>query len=234
MTGRLEAATSALRHQRDWFADLQSQAREGRQIALVNADVPHEILRAFDVPYVVNQWWSSVAAARDGAQRYLELVHAQGYPRDSEQYNAIGLGSAFDERSEDAPWGGLPKPFLVLSEMTGDTTRKVFDAWDAVDGIDFFPFENPARNELPGPWWDTVAQDWEQVIGTARIDLMVAQIEELIVHLERVTGRSLSMDRLRAIHDLANAQAEWNRRTRNLLAAARPLPVSRSTTAFPP
>ena len=100
---RLSSARDALRHQREWFADLHRHAADGGPVALVNADTPHEILRAFDIPYVVNQWWSSIAAAKGGAQRYLDLVAARGYPRDSEQYNAIGLGSAFDTEPDDAP-----------------------------------------------------------------------------------------------------------------------------------
>jgi len=223
---RLGAAKAALRHQKKWFAGLHEHADNGGRIALVNADTPHELLRAFDIPYVVNQWWSSIAASRQGAQRYLDLIGERGYPRDSEQYNAIGLGAAFDPDPSTAPWGGLPKPFLVLSELTGDTSRKVFDIWGEQEGTTFYPLESSTDNAVHPRWWETLSHDWENVIGTERIDLMVAELEGLIELLERETGRSLDYDKLAEIMRLGNEQAEWNRRTRDLIAATHPCPIS--------
>jgi len=223
---RLTSATDALRHQREWFAGVQRHAADGGLVALVNADTPHEILRAFDIPYVVNQWWSSIAAAKGGAQRYLDLVAARGYPRDSEQYNAIGLGSAFDTAPDDGPWGGLPRPFLVLGELTGDTTRKVFDAWGEQPGVTFYPLEASASATAEPYWWDDLPHDWERLVGTERIDLLVAEMHGLVELLEERTGRSLDLDRLAEIMRLGNEQAEWNRRTRDLIAATTPCPIS--------
>ena len=222
---RLLSARDALRHQREWFAGVQEHAAAGGLVALVNADTPHEILRAFDIPYVVTQWWSSIAASQGEAQRYLDLVAAHGYPRNSDQYNAISLGAAFDDRS-DAPWGGLPRPFLVLADLTGDTTGKVLGAWGDQDGTVFYPFE-AATDAVAGQdrWWETIANDWERLTGTDRIDLMVDELHGLIELLERSTGRRYDPARLATIAALANEQAEWNRRTRDLVAAARPTPI---------
>lgn len=223
---RLTAAGDALAHQKTWFAQLHEHVAAGGRFALVNADTPHEILRAFDVPYVVNQWWSSIAASRSGAQRYLDLVSERGLPRDSEQYNAIGLGSVFDPDPSTAPWGGLPTPFLVMSDITGDATRKVFDVWGEQEGITCFEFENAAEPEMEAEWWDDLPHDWERLTGTHRIDLLVEEMRELIAFLERETGTAFDRDKLARIMALGNEQAEWNRRTRDLLASARPCPVS--------
>ncbi|MBF0673121.1 MAG: 2-hydroxyacyl-CoA dehydratase [Salinibacterium sp.] len=223
---RLTAAGDAVAYQREWFRGLQEHVANGGRFALVNADTPHEILRAFDIPYVVNQWWSSIAASRSGAQRYLDLVAERGLPRDSEQYNAIGLGSVFDSDPATAPWGGLPRPFLVLGDITGDVTRKVFDVWGEQEGITFFPLENSAEPEMDGEWWDALPHDWERLTGSHRIDLMVDELRELIAFLEEETGSKFDSTRLAEIMALGNEQAEWNRRTRDLLAIAVPCPVS--------
>lgn len=227
---RLTSARAALQHQRDWFAQLHEHAAQGGPVALANADTPHELLRAFDIPYVVNQWWASIAASRGGAQRYLDLVAARGYPRDSDQYSTIGLGSAFDSDPASAPWGGLPRPFLVLGDLTGDVTGKIFDAWDAADDVTFYPFEATSAAAMDPFWWDSLATDWERLTGTERIDLMVEEQQGLVRLLEERTGRTLDLDRLAHIMQLGNEQAQWNRRTRDLLAAARPLPVSVNDT----
>ncbi|MCW4384631.1 2-hydroxyacyl-CoA dehydratase family protein [Salinibacterium sp. SYSU T00001] len=223
---RLTAAGDALAYQKRWFAELHEHVAAGGRFALVNADTPHEILRAFDIPYVVNQWWSSIAASRSGAQRYLDLVAQEGLPRDSEQYNAIGLGSVFDPEPATGPWGGLPKPFLVMSDITGDVTRKVFDVWGEQEGITCFEFENSAEAEMEAEWWDDLPHDWERLAGSDRIDLLVAEMQELIAFLEKETGTAFDRDKLARIMKLGNEQAEWNRRTRDLLAQARPCPVS--------
>ena len=81
---RLAAAGDALRHQREWFAALRGQAEQGRPLALVNADFPQELLRAMDVPYVVNQWWSSIISAKRMSGRYLEALRERGLPDDVE------------------------------------------------------------------------------------------------------------------------------------------------------
>lgn len=223
---RLKAASDALAHQKEWYRGLQQHVADGGRFALVNADTPHEILRAFDIPYVVNQWWSSIAASRSGSQRYLDLVAERGLPRDSEQYNSLGLGSVFDPDPGSGPWGGLPKPFLVLGDITGDTTRKVFDVWGEQDGVTFFPIENSAEAEMEADWWTRLPHDWESLTGSARIDLLVDELHELIAFLEETTGTPFDREKLGRIMDLGNEQAAWNRRTRDLIAEATPCPVS--------
>jgi benzoyl-CoA reductase/2-hydroxyglutaryl-CoA dehydratase subunit BcrC/BadD/HgdB len=223
---RLVSARNALRHQREWFESVQQHAASGGLVALVNADTPHEILRAFDIPYIVNQWWASIAASKQGAQRYLSLIEQRGYPNDSEQYNAIGLGSAFDDDPETAPWGGLPRPFLVLGELTGDASGKVFDVWDQQEGVTFFPFESASEAQAESVWWDRLADDWEELSGTERIDLMVGEMKELIAFLEEKTGTTFDQAKFERIMQLGNEQAAWNTRTRNLIAEVRPCPIS--------
>lgn len=223
---RLAAASAALAHQKKWFAELHEHVAAGGLFALVNADVPHELLRAFDIPYVVNQWWASIAASRGGAQRYLGLIGDRGLPKDSETYNAIGLGSLFDPDPSTAPWGGLPKPFLVVSDITGDLTRKVFDVWGQDPDVHFFAFENSAEAHMEGKWWEGLDRDWESLTGSARIDLMVEEMRELVGFLENATGTTFDPAKLERIMALGNEQAEWNRKTRNLIAEANPFPVS--------
>lgn len=236
--GRLASATAALDHQREWFAGLRDHVAAGGTFALVNADTPHELLRAFDLPYVVNQWWSSVVSSRGSARSALDALAAHGYPRESEQYNAIGLGAALDagagstEAADIPGWGALPRPDLVVADLTGDTTRKVFDGWHETLGVPFYAFESPASTHTVDAWWERIADDWDEVVGAARIDLMATEMRGLADELTRLTGRPLDIRRLEQILALANEQATWNRRTRDLIATARPLPV-RVTDTIP-
>ena len=225
MSARLPSATAASRYHRAWFADLRARVATGEPFALVNADAPQEILRAMGVPYVVNQWWASLVGAKRLADRSLEALRHAGYPDDSRQYDAIGLGS-LALPADVAPWGGLPRPGLVVAETSGDAGRKVFDLWAESPDTVFFPLERTAAVDAPADWWELVPHEWERAFGADRLDLLVAECEELVTFLEGWTGRRFEPDRLAEVMGLVNEQAEWNRRSHDLLAAARPMPVS--------
>jgi hypothetical protein len=221
---RLESATSALAHQKEWFADLRRQVAAGSPLALVNADAPQEILRAMDIPYVVNQWWASIITAKQQAVPSLGALAAAGYPDYSRQYDVLAYG-AMSLPAEDAPWGGLPRPNIVIAENSGDSTRKIFELWAEDDATAFFPYERTAAVPAPSNWWELVSRDWETVFGQDRLDLMAAENRLLISFLEERTGRTFDLDKLARVMGLVNEQAEFNRRTRDLIAHARPTPV---------
>ncbi|MGW4589981.1 2-hydroxyacyl-CoA dehydratase [Amycolatopsis thermoflava] len=220
---RLASASAATAYQKEWFAGLR--AHDG-PLALVNADAPQEIFRAMGIPYVVNQWWASIVAAKRRTQDYLALLRERGYPDYAEQYSSTSLASLFDPDPANAPWGGLPRPSIVLAETTGDASRKIFDVWDAQPGITFYPLESAAADDVPVRWWELMPRRWEEAIGSDRLDLMVGELEGLIRFLEQTTGRVFSETRFREVMALVNEQQEWNRRTRDLIAAARPCPLA--------
>lgn len=223
---RLDSARTATAHQRQWFADLRAEVAPGGPFALVNADAPQEILRTMGIPYVVNQWWASIVTAKGRAQDQLALLREHGYPDDTEQYSSIPLASLFDPDPGTAPWGGLPRPTLVLAETTGDASRKIFDVWDAQPGTDFYPLESAAENQVLARWWELMPRRWEEAIGSERLDLMVGELEGLIRFLEATTGRVFSETRFARVMALVNEQQEWNRRTRDIIARARPCPLA--------
>lgn len=219
---QLASAAAATAYQRQWFADLHTRAAAGDPIALVNADAPQEILRAMDIPYVVNQWWASVCAAKQKAARYLELLGQHGYPTDQEQYNTLALASTFDD---DPPWGGLPKISFVLAETTGDVLRKVFELWEREHGATFLAFERTVAVHQDPRWWDRIEDDWEGLVGTARIDLMTAELTGVVRHLELATGRAFDEPRFREVMSLVNEQQRHNRAARDLIARTVPSPI---------
>ena len=229
MSERLAAAVAATRHQKEWFAQTAARARDGEQIAIVNADVPHEILRALDIPYVVTQWWSSIIAAKQVGPAAMERVAARGLPDFSLQYDAMPLGEQ-DLPADLRPWGGLPAPAFAIAERSGDVTQKIFEQWGERPGTEAFLLSRTAADPVPSRWWELVPHEWETAFGTDRLDLLQAEIEELIGWLEERTGRRLDRERLAEILRLGNEHAEWNRRTRDLIAEARPTPVSVTDT----
>jgi hypothetical protein len=222
---RLESSTAASRHQRQWFADLQVRVAAGEPLAIVDADVPHELLRAMDIPYVVNQWWASICSAKQRAPHYLSLLRERGYPDYVEQYSAISLGSMLEDDTEQAPWGGLPEVTVFLTQVWTDAHLGIAQAWERERSVPYFALEKGVENGLPELWWERIPREWETVVGTARLDLMSAELERLVIFLEDLTGKRLDERRLLEILELANEQQEWSRRTRDLLAATSPAPL---------
>jgi hypothetical protein len=222
---RLRSVEAASRHQREWFAEVQARVADGEPLALVDAEAPHEILRALDVPYVVVQWWSSVCSAKQRGPHYLSLLRERGYPDDSAQYNAIPLGSALAGGGEQEPWGGLPRVSLVVSQVHSATHRRIGDAWAREHGAEFLPVESAVHERVPERWWERVPDEWEEVVGTRRLDLMTAEFAHLVERLEALTGRRFDPDRFARVMELANEHADWNRRARDRLASAVPAPI---------
>jgi 2-hydroxyglutaryl-CoA dehydratase, D-component len=221
----LQAARDAGAFQRVWFAELRERVAAGAPLAVVNADAPHELFRAFDVPYVVNQWWASVVAAKQKSAPYLAALRERGYPDWSDQYGSLALASSLAD-DDDPPWGGLPRPTFLVAHLTDDAQRKIFELWARETGAVFQPLSATVANEVPPTWHDTIQHDWERVIGTERLDLMVEELRGLIEVIEHTTGRRFQEERLAEVMRLANEQAEWNRRTRDLIARTSPAPVS--------
>lgn len=212
--------------QRAWFADVRRQAAEG-PFAVVNADAPQEILRAMDIPYVVNQWWASIVAAKQRGRGYAALLKGADYPADVENYSAQGLAAALDHDEDNAPWGGLPKPDILALTKGSDAGAKLFEAWARDTGAELFAFERSvdSRWDIPPAWWSDLPERWDQTLEAERLDLLTAQLEASIPRLEALTGRKFDPDRFVAVMDLVNEQEDYYRRARDLIAASRPAPA---------
>lgn len=219
-------------YQREWFKGLRDQVDAGASLAVVNANSPQELLRAMDIPFVVNQWWASIVAAKQQSPRYFELLRARGLPSDAEAYSAQGIAAAFDTDAQNAPWGGLPHPAFVQAVLGTDATPRIFEHWARETGADLFLFERSieTRIDFPIDWWDGMQTRWDEVIQSARLDLMVAELRILIERIEDTTDHRFDPDRLAEIMDLVNEQEDYYRMTRDLIATARPAPVSITDT----
>jgi len=214
-------------YQREWFASVRQDVADGSPFAVVNANAPQEILRALDIPFVVNQWWASIVAAKQQTRRYLGLLREHDYPADVEAYSAQGLAAAFDHDSENAPWGGLPKPDFLHAVASSEATLKLFEHWARETGADCYVYERTydPRPDLFQDWWARVPEHWDEALESERIDLMVAELRDVIGRLETKTGRTFSAERFAEVMDLVNEQEDYFRKTRDLIARTVPAPI---------
>lgn len=214
-------------YQRDWFAGVRTAVAEGAPFVMVNANSPQENLRAMGIPFVVNQWWASIVAAKQQGERYAGLLEAHGLPSTTEAYSAQGVAAAFDDDRALAPWGGVPRPDAVSAVLSSDATPALFQTWASAAGATLQTFERSieSRWEIPVDWWDGLAERWDEVIEPERLDLMEAELRHSIADLEVQTGRRFDAVAFEEIMNLVNEQEGYYRRTRDLIAATVPVPV---------
>jgi benzoyl-CoA reductase/2-hydroxyglutaryl-CoA dehydratase subunit BcrC/BadD/HgdB len=133
----------------------------------------------------------------------------------------LALAVLLDEDNTDKPWGGLPKPALVV---TGAADRGA-DVLARFSGAVRVPLEMPVLSRPVLNWWEMSRWQWEDLDQTDRIDVMLEQFKELVAAAERVAGRRLDVDRLREIVDRVNQQEGYFDEVRTIIATAEKLPA---------
>lgn len=216
------------RYQREWFADVQQRAADGEPVAVVDVDVPHEVLVAMDIPYVVAPWWASVCASKQTGPRYLQALADRGYPHDHAQYAALGFASSL--AGGEGPWGGLPRPSLFITHGTVGPEYRITELWAEECQAPLFAFDRCYDPTPPRNWWSRISTDWDESLSSTGLDLMAAQIGEMAQWLTAHTGRRLDPQRLGEAMDLMNEQTTILGAVRDLVDSASPAPADISET----
>ena len=223
----LKATAAASAYQKQWFAGLRARVEAGEDFGYLNADVPMEILRAMDIPFVVNQWWAAICAAKRMTQKYYSLLNAEGYRDDLCSYCATALAESYDPDDKiSGPWGGLPSPTIAITRLTCDCQSKIFELFANNHGADLYVMENTQPRKAPPKWWELAPDRWEELYDSDRLDLAVEDLKQLIAYLEVKTGKMFDINKLVEVMDLINEQETWYLKIRDLIAKTSPAPVT--------
>jgi benzoyl-CoA reductase subunit B len=223
----LTCTAAATTYQKEYIAELRRRVIEaGEPFVIAQADTPHEIFHAMDIPLVSNQWWSAYISAKRLSGKYFRAMEDLGYPSNRCRYCSLGLACTLAGDKETAPWGGLPRPTVLVARLTCDCVQEVFSQWAQALQTDFFALEAPAWEEKQADWYLHSRQDWESVFQQHRIGLLVEEMRELIELLERKTGRRFELDRLTRLMEKINEQEGYIAEATQMVATARPCPVT--------
>jgi len=223
----LSATAAAKERQRNWFKNFRTRSiEEGEPYAIAAAVSPHEIFHAMDVPLVTNTWYSSIISAKRLSPYYFDLMDRLGFHRDLPRYLSLPMISTLDNDPERAPYGGLPRPALILDRLRGDYAQRITTQWAEAFGCPAFFLDAPAQTRLIPEWWSLAQRDWEHLYETHRLDYQVEQIEALIAFSERILKRKLDREELALQMHRINRAGELVNEARNLIASARPCPVA--------
>src|SRR5690554_5227090 len=202
----LEATRHATEYQRDWAKGLRAQITSGEQYAFVNADTPHELFHHIGLPIVTNQWWSAIIAAKQLSEFYFDYMETLGFHDRLARYSSLSLIAELEGDTGRQPWGGLPTPSILCARQSADDHQKIFSLWAEKTGAPLALLSSPAVPDPQPDWWRLARSDWETLYGTDRLDLMVAEFEDLIARLETLSGRTFDREGFARYMEAINAQ----------------------------
>ncbi len=223
---RLQTANDVRAYQRQWLADARSRAEAGEPFAICSSDEFEEIFSLLDVPVLVINYWNYLTIKQGAAKHYNDVLEARGYP--GPHFVALGLATAIDP--EKAPWGGLPKPSIIVGSTRTEYEMRVGELWAREMDCEFyvmdFNMQSPYKKILPEGWWNRTADDWEDLVDADRLQYRIEQNYNLIAHLEKKFGRTFSHADFIRSAELENEQMEYWEKAHRLIARNSPCPVS--------
>ncbi|HSG57038.1 MAG TPA: 2-hydroxyacyl-CoA dehydratase family protein, partial [Paracoccaceae bacterium] len=223
----LSCTAEATAYQKAFGAELRRRVVEDREpYAIVQADTPHELFHAMDIPIVTNQWWSAYISAKQLSSTYFDAMTAKGFPGNSCKYCSLGLACTLANDPANAPWGGLPQPTVLVARLTCDCIQQVFGLWAEALGSEFFPMEAPAWTDKDPDWFLHARDDWRRVYQPDRIALMVREMGDLVALLENRTGRKFDEAKFQHLMEQINVQEGYIWEAAQAIGNARPCPVS--------
>jgi len=223
----LACTAEATAYQKAFGQELRRRVVEDREpYAIVQADTPHELFHTMDIPIITNQWWSAYISAKQLSAQYFDALVDAGYPANSCKYCSLGLACTLANDPATAPWGGLPRPTVLVARLTCDCIQHVFGQWaDALDS-EFFPMEAPAWTDKDPRWFAHSRDDWRRVYQPDRIAQMVREMRDLIALLEQRTGRTFDEAKFHHLMEQINVQEGHIWEAAQAIGNARPCPVS--------
>jgi hypothetical protein len=186
-----------------------------------------------DIPVIVINYWNSIIGQKRMGAYYNDVLATNGYPL-PDGFFAWGLASTLDNKPEIAPWGGLPRPAIIIGGSKSDLEMKVLDIWAREMGCPFFPldfsfdsFENiPDRLYPPPPdALERMRNHWDEIIKPERLEMRAEEEKALIQFLEVMTGQRLTTAKVMNGLALLNEQMDYWIKARDLIAETIPCPV---------
>lgn len=190
---------------KEFTKEALSAGEEGKSTAYVFICSSYdEILRAMDIVPVWTENFAGVCAAKHDAQRFLERAESENLSRSLCTYALCGIG--FDclreetgEMPPDSPWGGMPKPDMMIGsgQILCDPRYKWYQA------AQHYMTDVPAYDL--GFLWPPYDEEGDyEKLAPDYIKYNLSQLRELVAFLERQTGKKMDWDRLEAVVNLAD------------------------------
>ena len=223
---RLASTKLANEHQREWFLGFRRRVmEEGDPYVIAGAVSPHEIFHTMDIEVVTTQWYSAVIAAKQLSPYYFDMMDRMGWHDGLSRYASLPFMTTLDNDPARAPYGGLPKPMMLVDRVRGDFGQRISEQWARAYGVPDFIIDCSSSTRLLPRWYERNQHDWEELYESPRLDFQVAQLKDLIRVAETLSGRNFGHNEFtRQMHRI-NEAGELVAEIRDLIARSHPCPV---------
>jgi benzoyl-CoA reductase subunit B len=214
-------------YNRRHYLELIERADRGEPVIWTNVGVPMEIMHAMEIPMLFNLNWSALIAAKQMAPHYLDVINERGYFRDLCRYCSLPLGYFFENKPEEGPWGGLPRPAAVVVEASDNPIVRIYELQAKELGVPYYVYDHTMPSDPPVTSFCETPEDVEAEAHREfwRVDYALKETEGLISFLETLTGKTLSEAKLRETMERSNEQFDYFRKIIDLCATI-PAPIS--------
>lgn len=226
-TARMESVDVIRGHQRSLLARIrEGTAHEGAHFAMTSSDEMEEMLHLLGIPSVVYNYWNFVILSRGKGAHYADVLEQRGYS--GPHFFALGYASMLEP--EEAPWGGLPTPTIMIGSARNETELRVTELWARDVGAHYLPLDfnmaSMAKQPVPADWIARMREEWPSLLDADRLALRDAQNRTLVARLEALTGRALSFDAVENMMLRVNRQMDVWMEANDAIAAAEHCPVA--------
>ena len=199
----------------------------GAPYVIADAVTPHEIFHTLDIPVISLPWYSAIISAKQLSPYYFELMDRLGYHDGLPRYGSLPFMTTLDNDPERAPYGGLPRPLMILERLRGDFGQKIGEQWArAFGGVPLVALDSSSQTTLGKNWSGRNQRDWETLYEPHRLDFQVEQLKSVIAVAEGLSHRMLDPVEFRAVMHRVNLAGEQVERAKQIVARTRPAPVS--------
>ncbi len=226
---QLESANMVRAHQREWFAENRKRVEQGEPFAICNGDDWEEGFNAMDIPVMCINYWHAIIGTKQMNPYYDKVLAEHGYPVTG---FARAMASYMDKKPDVAPWGGYPKPAILIGGTKNDIEMKVLEYWARECECDFYPLDwcldpVPEWAHPPPPlWWERMKEHWDEMIEPHRLAGRIEEEKALVNFIENRTNKRLTVPRLLRSLELLNEQMVYWGKARDLIAETVPCPVN--------
>ncbi|BBO82064.1 2-hydroxyglutaryl-CoA dehydratase [Desulfosarcina ovata subsp. sediminis] len=221
----LETAGQASTVLKAWYQRLNSAKERGEFLAWTMIFVPYDLLLSFDVLPVFIENYGPVCAAKQVATHFCEIAEGERFAKDTCSYLRIGLGYAAEYNRvggvpEKAPWGGLPKPDMMIGPSAICEGRiKFLQAAQRYWNVPYCCYE-----ALNMPFHTAAEAEHNEEIKKHYVKLYYEQLKNVLIpFLEKTTGKKFDKNKLSETLALDMEHQRLYEATNKLLKA-RPAP----------
>jgi len=173
---------------KEYYRQAQQAKEEGKLVCWAGVGDPRELYWVMDIMPIFPENFSATCGAKQVASQACEVAENCGYARETCSYfrNTYGFMTG-DESIPPPPAGGMPAPDLLIIAINSCHTRSKW--WRIMERhyhVPTFILEAPTI-----PW-----NMRKTSIGSHYVDFVVTQLKELVLFLEKHTGKKFSVDKL--------------------------------------